>query len=210
MVMVRYEYAAEIVSIDSELPIPGALSRRCDGARETTFAVEMLGPLRDGPQVTAGTMCVRCPVDEAPVVVVELTTAAEITNAQDLGLRRELQALFESGWNYEFDLPVEGCQVHFETSPRTSTADTAIREVVALAHEWPAVTFEQLAALSDAALTALLERLHAVAPVVRYDWRTPERAAVRALLEAAESQQQRRALDKLARQPRPDDDGDFL
>jgi hypothetical protein len=204
MSTLRYEYSAEIISIDTDLAIPGELARRCHGARETTFAADYLGPLRDGPEIVAARIQLCC--EPSPLVVVELTTSGDVTDAQDLAIRRAIQQLFESDWNYEFDLPVGGCQVHFETWPRAGSTDTTTPEIVDLAMEWPAVTYEQMAALSDEALATLLARLHRVAPVVRYDWSTPERATVRSLLEAAERQQQHRALDRIARERGTDDD----
>jgi hypothetical protein len=207
--VIHLEYAAQLVNIDSDEQAPRSLVERCHGAREITFAPDMLGRWPDGLEVTD---C-RMGLDAHPTlrVVVDMTTNRSLTSQEQSWVVAELRKLFESSWNYEFDLPdtVTDCQVHFETRPTVRPPDTTTPLIVELASEWPAVTFEQLAALDDAALDALLARLAVVAPAVRYDFKkSPSHAAVRALLEAATAQKQRRAGDAITRERA--DDPDFF
>lgn len=186
------------------------LLRLCDGIRESHGLTDFFAPhlVPPGLELHHVAAMLRFSDGGGLSMQVQFVTSRAMTDAEVELIAHQLHRILESDWSYEFSLPpaLQHCQVHFETTPRSMVPSGGAAQIERLAAEWPSVTFEQIASLSDAELDSLLRRLAIVAPLVRYDWSTPAKAAVRSLLEVAETNKQRRAVDRVAAAMPPDDE----
>lgn len=182
----------------------------CDGVRESYGLTDLFAPhlLPPGVELRDVTAMLRFEDGSGLTMQVQFATNRAMSDTEVERMAHELHQILESDWNYEFELPptLRDCVVHFETTPRSMVPNGGAVQIERLAAEWPSVTFDQIASLSDAELDSLLRRLATVAPLVRYDRSPPAKAAVRSLLEVAETNKQRRAVDRIAATMSDDDD----